>query len=133
MKLIDSSKHFPRYELVCKCGCDQALMSEHFMWRLEAIRKEFGKPMRLTSAYRCPDYNDRIARSGRDGPHTTGRAIDVAVAASRAVALQKVALAYGMTGFGVRQHGAYKSRFLHLDDLPKAPGRPRPHIWTGYA
>ncbi len=43
-----------------------------------------------------------------------------------------IALAHkhGFSGIGLRQHGDYKGRFVHLDDLSNATGRPRPWIWT---
>jgi zinc D-Ala-D-Ala carboxypeptidase len=39
-----------------------------------------------------------------------------------------LALEQGFTGIGVSQKGAI--RFIHVDDLPDAPGQPRPTIWS---
>ena len=32
--------------------------------------------------------------------------------------------------FMLRQRGDYRSRYVHVDDLDKAPGIPRPAIWS---
>ena len=33
-----------------------AEMDEDTMWRLQDLREAYGKPMRITSGYRCPDH-----------------------------------------------------------------------------
>lgn len=119
--------NFSNAELACKCGCG-LLPQRDFMERVQALRLAFGKPMRVTSAARCPDHNSRVSGTGRTGPHTTGRAIDIGVQGGDAVLLLKLALAHGFTGIGVAQKGA--SRFIHLDDLPNGPGCPRPWVWS---
>lgn len=100
-----------------------------FMEKVEALRVIVGKHLPVSSAARCPAHNAKVSKTGLAGPHTTGRAIDLAVRGSDAVALLRSALALGgFTGVGVAQKGG--SRFLHLDDLPDAPGCPRPWIWS---
>ncbi|MEG3637667.1 D-Ala-D-Ala carboxypeptidase family metallohydrolase [Magnetococcus sp. PR-3] len=122
--------HFSHDELQCRCGCGQALMDERFMALLEELRMAFGKPMPLTSAYRCPNHNAAVSSSGHDGPHTTGCAVDVQVAGHDAHALLTLATHHGFTGLGVKQRGTHQSRFIHLDTLNNAQGRPRPWIWS---
>lgn len=101
------------------------------MDRLEQLRMEYGRPMRLTSAYRCPEHNMQCSSTGPVGPHTTGKAVDVAVSGADAHELLALALHFGFAGVGVKQRGSHKSRFLHLDTLDQGPGRPRPTVW-GY-
>lgn len=115
--------HFTKDELACKCGCGM-LPTQEFMERVETLRVAFGKPMRVTSAARCPDHNDRVSGTGRTGPHTTGRAIDLGVRGQDAFEVVRLALMLGFTGIGVAQKGA--SRFIHLDDLTAG----RPTIWS---
>jgi len=119
--------HFSRAELQCHCGCGQCRMDTIFMTRLEQLRVAFGKPMRLSSAYRCPDYNERISKTGRTGPHTTGRAVDVLVSGEDAYRLVQLALEHGFTGIGISQKGAHENRFIHLDDME---GKTRPWVWS---
>ena len=119
--------HFSRHELHCHCGCGQCQMDAAFMARLEQLRRAFGKPMRLSSAYRCPDYNARISHTGKTGPHTTGRAVDVLVSGEDAYRLVQLALEHGFTGIGISQKGPHEKRFIHLDDLD---GTTRPWVWS---
>ena len=118
--------HFSDAELACKCGCG-LLPAQSSQDRLERVRVRFGKPMRVTSGSRCPDYNARVSGTGRTGPHTKG-AFDIGAERGDALTLVRIALEEGFTGIGVQQKGA--GRFIHLDDLPDAPGQPRPTIWS---
>ena len=109
---------FSHGELMCHCGkCGRADMDPGFMEWLVRVREEFDEPMVLTSAFRCPDWNERVSHTGRDGPHTTGKAVDVAIAGPAARRLMEVAIERGVKGIGVKQTGRWGSRFLHLDLL----------------
>jgi zinc D-Ala-D-Ala carboxypeptidase len=105
-------------------------MVREFVEALDILRGEFGRPLRVTSGYRCPKHNAAESTTGLDGPHTTGRAVDLAVCGQEAFALVKLAAARGFTGIGVKQHGPMHKRFVHLDNLPAAAARARPRIWT---
>lgn len=117
--------HFTAKELQCKCGCGM-LPAQDFMDKIERLRVSCGFSMPVTSAARCPEHNARVSGTGRTGPHTTGRAIDLAVDRERAYMVLVAALNMGFTGIGIQQKGA--SRFIHLDDLPFAQGRPT--VWS---
>lgn len=119
--------HFSKEELTCKCGCG-FLPQQDFMNKIEALRQSLGFPLAVTSAARCPDHNARVSGTGRTGPHTTGRAIDLAVQGSQAYMLLSSATFMGFAGIGVAQKGG--GRFIHLDDLPNGPGCPRPFVWS---
>ena len=121
--------YFSSAELSCHC-CGAHPMDPAFLQRLTALRVALGQPMRLSSAYRCPPHNGAVSATGPTGPHTTGRAVDVLVSGAAALELVEQALAYGFTGIGVSQKGPHARRFVHLDDLPTAPGQPRPTIWS---
>lgn len=104
------------------------LPERDFMDKIEELRVRCGFPFLVTSAARCSAYNEKVSKTGAKGPHTTGRAIDIAVLGNRAWELVRVALEAGFTGIGVKQHGS--GRMIHLDDLPPAVDRPRPWIWS---
>jgi len=104
------------------------LPAEDFMRKVETLRLVVGFPLTVTSAARCAKHNRAVSETGDSGPHTTGRAIDFAVDRARALRVVEAALGLGFTGIGVQQKGA--SRFIHIDDLPDAPGQPRPTIWS---
>ena len=118
-------QYFSLEELSCR-HCGEMHMDSGFMAKLVAIRRELGFPLPVTSGYRCPAHNAAVSETGINGPHTTGHAVDIAISGERAYRLLRAALAHGMTGIGIKQHG--DGRFIHLDDLD---GPTRPWIW-GY-
>jgi len=120
-------RHFRREEFACRhCGLN--LISTDFVTKLDELREQFGRPLIVTSGYRCREHNARVSSTGLNGPHTTGRAADFAVDRGDAHRLLGLALDMGFTGIGVNQKG--DGRFIHLDDLTDAPGRPRPTVWS---
>ena len=121
-------QYFTDDELRCKghnCCGGEVMMDATFMYKLDSMRRNAGFPFIVTSGYRCPDYNDKISSTGRDGPHTTGKAVDIAVRGTQAHTVLKLALASGITGVGVDQKG--ESRFIHLDSLTEGT---RPWVWS---
>ena len=124
-------EHFQPGEFKCRCGecgSDGTEMNIEFIFALDQLRERQGSAMVITSGYRCPEYNDRIASTGLDGPHTTGRAADISVSGEKAFHLvQQCTLGGWMRGIGINQRGEYNKRFIHLDDLD---GDNRPRIWT---
>jgi uncharacterized protein YcbK (DUF882 family) len=123
--------HFSAHELACKCGCGGGSDDMHpvTMGRLGALRDSVGA-LPLSSAYRCPAHNTKVSRSGPNGPHTTGQAVDILCKGSKAREVVARAVTHGFTGIGVNQKG--DRRFIHLDDddLDDGPGRPRPWMWS---
>jgi len=112
-------------------------MDPTFMYTMVSMRKELGFAFPVTSGFRCFAYNDDIyVRRGfapgthGSGPHTTGHALDMNLYDARLCAFLELAFKRGMTGFGLKQHGPRNKRFVHIDNLPKAVGQPRPHMWT---
>jgi uncharacterized protein YcbK (DUF882 family) len=126
-------KHFKPAEFACRCGecgSDGNEMNLDFVDSLDQLRERLGYPMTITSGYRCPAYNERISTTGKDGPHTTGRAADVLISGEQAFRLvQQCSLGGWMSGIGIKQKGPHEKRFIHLDDLA-GPDHPRPRIWT---
>jgi len=120
------TEHFTYDELACRCGCGRMEFSDSFLVRLEELRVAFGKPMIITSGYRCPEHNAKVSHTGKTGPHTIG-AVDVGIAGPDAYMLVLLAMQLCFSGIGVSQRG--KVRFIHIDDL-QAPEYPRPRIWS---
>ena len=119
--------HFTDLELACRCGCG-GLPPEATQAKLEALRVAWGKPMRLSSAFRCPSHNVKVSKSGPNGPHTLG-AFDVQVNGEDAFELVKLAMSMGWTGIGLSQKGALATRFIHIDAGLDAT-HPRPRLWS---
>jgi len=116
-------KNFTKAEFDCThCGANQ--MTPAFMSKLQALRMAYGKPMRITSGFRCPQHPIE-AKKAQPGAHASGCACDVGVDGQQAYELMKHAFALGFTGIGVNQKAG--SRFIHLDTLE---GGPRPNVWS---
>lgn len=116
--------NFPDKELTCKCGCGM-LPQLSAVQRLEKLRASCGFPFPLSSAARCSKHNTEVSTTGAAGPHTTGRAFDIAVSGQQAFILVKKALEFGYTGVGISQKGFV--RFVHIDDIASDK---RPAIWS---
>lgn len=102
-------------------------MQVRFMDVLLAIRRSYGRPMRISSAYRHPTHPIEAAKGGLSrGEHTMGACCDVAIEGDAALILLQHALAHGITRVGVQQKGA--GRFLHLG--LGGPGLATPWIWS---
>ena len=111
--------------------CGKVYMKESFMLALERLREACDFPFIISSGYRCPDHNAAVSpATGRDGPHTTGYAADVAVVGDKAYMVMAKAHMVGMTGVGLNQKGPHNQRFVHLDTLNESSTRPRPWVWT---
>lgn len=115
--------------MACK-GTGRIIIVPDFLTLMDELREEFGRPIRINSWYRSPEYNAEVSATGLSGPHTTGRAVDVRIYGGLAMELATIAYELGMTGFGWKQTGPYAGRFLHLDNLENSPSSPRAWTWT---
>ena len=118
--------YFSQAELECRCGCGAMPMQPDFMQKLIALREQLNFPLLITSGYRCAKHNQIVSSTGETGPHTTGRAVDIAIHGEQAFTLITLAKQFGFTGIGIKQHGSHAQRYIHLDDLIIS----RPRIWT---
>ena len=120
--MMDWSRYpnFTEAEFRCRhCGRQQ--MQPALLERLQTLRTQYGKPLPVTSGWRCADHPVEKAKP-HPGMHSTGLAVDLGVQGAEAVAVLRLALGLGFTGIGVQQKGA--GRFLHLDL------RREPTIWS---
>lgn len=133
MQRTKETEHFKIHELQCKCGkCEYPGMDFDFMELLEALRTDpdWDRPMIVSSAYRCPEHNQKVSSTGPDGPHTTAKAIDILCYGRDAYLLVHLAFDYGFSGIFVNQKGDFSQRFIHLDTLWDGEAKgPRP--WLG--
>lgn len=121
--------NFQYKELKCKCGnCGSTgqEMNVEFMDAIQDLRTEFGKPLVITSAYRCRNHPAERNKS-TIGAHPLGVAVDIGIRGADAVELLRLAMKRPIfKGFGISQKGA--SRFIHLDS--GGGNLPRPMIWS---
>ena len=108
---MKESRYFKESEMKCQ-HCGGSAWHQDFMDWLDAVRHEFGKPMVVTSGYRCPDHPIE-AKKPEPGAHATGYAVDIAVRGVDAIELTAIAYKHGCRRIGWNQKGS--ARFVHLD------------------
>jgi len=118
-----ATRNFTDDELRCQCGCGQLNPNPRFsdfMDTVQFLREQYGKPLGVTSAYRCPKHPIESEKDSL-GQHTIA-AIDLRVSRSDAHEVLRLAFQLGFTGIGVNQKGGH--RFIHLDE------REKPNVWS---
>ena len=117
-------RYFTEAELACKCGCGRCEMDEEFMADLDDLREVCGFPFPVTSGYRfeSPDEKESSSTTPGRGPHTTGKAVDIAANARRKFKILEIA--DGITGIGIAK------TFIHLDTLTPEERPSRPCVFT---
>jgi len=84
-------------------------MSEEILHMLDAVRKEYGKPMKINSGYRTEARNKKIG-GVKNSSHLRGLAADISCKNSKdRFALVKLFLKVGFTRIGIA------SSFIHVD------------------
>ena len=111
----DLSRNFNRSEFACKgedCCGHSAPVHPDLIEALQALRDRIGKPLSITSGFRCNRHNQAIG--GEDHSfHTLGMAADVACPDGISPG-QLAALAEGIDLFREGGIGIYPS-WVHLD------------------
>ena len=76
------TKNFNLKEFECKCGCDMPLEVYENVIKLAAelqkLRTYLDRPIKINSAYRCPEHNSKIGGS-KNSQHLLGKASDIVV------------------------------------------------------
>ena len=78
MKNDQLSTHFKRGEFSCHCGCGKDEISMKLIELLEEIRDFFGKPISITSGFRCEAHNKAVGGAPKS-QHCQGIAADIKV------------------------------------------------------
>lgn len=124
--MIDWGKYpnFKREEFQCQ-HCKADGVKEDFVAKIQQLRTKYGKPMRITSGYRCPQHPIE-AKKATPGAHALGLAADIGVEGGEAYRVLQIAFELGFTGIGVQQKGG--GRFIHLDT--RNGELPGPTVWS---
>lgn len=103
--------NFRLHELLTKNRQDTTtILHIPLLEELQAIRDAFGKPIRITSSYRSPEYN-RSVNGATSSQHALGRALDIQpIDGSYLWQLKQVVKNLKKSG-GI---GTYKT-FVHID------------------
>jgi hypothetical protein len=109
------TQHFTLSEFQCKgknCGCQQVLHDPALSAYLQQIRDHFGKPVIITSGYRCKQHNTAVG--GAAGSlHTTGQAADFYISGVAPETIAAFAESIGVKGIGL--YGPEDGNFVHID------------------
>jgi len=116
LNTVQISKHFNLKEFECPC-CHRVKLSPDLVKLLEKIRKKIGKPIVISSGYRCPFHNEAVGGKPHSY-HLLGMAADIVVPHFSPVELGRVAFEAGAPTVIV-----YPSRgFVHIDIREKGLG-----------
>lgn len=109
------SKNFYAYEFDCHghgC-CAETIVDEKLVEYLQKIRDHFGKPIDISSPYRCTVHNKRIG--GATGSyHAEGMAADFVVRGVAPREVAKYAESIGVKGIGLYE-SSKDGYFVHID------------------
>ena len=103
-----NSKNFSSDELKCSC-CGESGVQQWALDKLQAVRDIVGRPLTITSAYRCSNHPVE-SRKSKAGTHNQGIAFDICVSnGAERHELVTAGLLVGANGIGVDKN------FIHLD------------------
>lgn len=112
MNDIRLNDFFNLKEFECPC-CHAVKLSSEALQRLTRFRYIVGRPVTITSGYRCQSENTKIG-GHPNSYHMQGMAIDIYVKGFYLEELLEVAKEVGFHGIGIYS----KKNFLHLDVRP---------------
>ena len=114
-------------ELACKGNgcCSTVLVDELLVEYIQKIRDHFGKPITITSGYRCATHNARVG--GATGSrHNKGQAADIVVQGVAPKKVAQYAESIGIMGIGLYETNS-DGHFVHIDT------RTSKSFWYGQA
>lgn len=125
--MIDWSNYpnFSESEFTCHCGCGQTNMDELFLNKLQRLRMLVGKPITISSGYRCDAHNASI---GGGPEHPLGKAADIVCYGEHARNILRHSGEF--TRIGVKQKGDMSKRFIHLGTADDRDGVQSPWVWS---
>jgi uncharacterized protein YcbK (DUF882 family) len=77
---IQLTKNFSLKEFQCQCknaDCVDIPVDTDFINKIQMIREKYGKPMSISSGYRCQKHNAKIG-GAKASMHMSGKSIDIA-------------------------------------------------------
>ena len=112
------TKNFKIREFNCKCGCKMPLeVYENVIklaGQLQTLRDYTGRPIKINSAYRCPEHNAKIGGS-KTSQHLLGKASDITIQSLKPI--EVYAIIEDLIDFGVMLQGGLGlyDTFVHYD------------------
>jgi len=119
--------NFTPGEFACKSS-KELKISPRILDFLQAWRTHVEERVTINSGYRSPNYNMSVSKTGMDGPHTTGLAVDLATNTQTQYQLLKFVMNYTEPPIGI---GVAKN-FTHVDYCDETVNpkfNVRPNVW----
>ena len=124
---VELSNNFFSHEFNCHGGgcCSQTMVDSQLVIILQKIRDHFGKPVIISSGYRCYIHNRSVGGS-TSSYHAKGMAVDITVEDTAPREVAKFCESIGVNGIGLYETSA-DGYFVHIDT------RPNKYFWYGQA
>lgn len=121
------SANFRVSEFLCKGAgcCTHGQIDDKLVEILQKIRTHFGKPVHITSAYRCSKWNKAVGGVS-NSYHCYGQAADIKVEDTAPAEVAKYAESIGVKGIGLYETDV-DGHFVHVDT------RTTKSFWYGQA
>lgn len=107
---LTNTENFHSVEWECRCGCREDFPIDmeqvHF---LEDLRDRLGRPVTITSGYRCEEYNKKVG-GAKHSQHRLGTATDIIVRGMDVYELYEIVKPMNPKGLGLYEN------FLHIDN-----------------
>ena len=126
-KAVQLSTNFKSTEFDCngkKC-CSKTLIDEQLVEHLQKIRDHFGKPVKISSSYRCEIHNPKVG-GVKSSLHLKGMAADITIEGVSPAEVAKYAESIGIKGIGLYDTSK-DGHFVHIDT------RTKKGFWFGHA
>ena len=115
--------NFKPEEFQCS-HCQELKIHSSIVDLIQEARNDLGS-LSITSGYRCSEHNAAVSKTGANGPHTTGKAIDISVRDSQHRKQIITYFAPIVSGLGIAKS------FIHIDLLTADDGfEMRPNCWV---
>ena len=93
--------------------CSTTIVDEKLVAYVQQIRNHFGKPVTITSPYRCETHNKRVGGATKSY-HMQGKAVDIVIQGVSSREVAKYAESIGILGIGLYETSA-DGYFTHID------------------
>ena len=121
-KLAQQTKEFDCHGQGC---CSTTIIDEKLVEYVQRIRDHFGRPVTITSSYRCEVHNRRVGGATKSY-HMRGQAADIVVQGVSSREVAKYAESIGILGIGLYETSK-DGYFTHIDT------RTTKSFWYGQA
>lgn len=93
--------------------CSSTLVDDKLVTYLQQIREHFGKPVNISSGYRCATHNKNIG-GATNSRHSKGQAADIYITGVAPAEIAKYAESIGILGIGLYETNS-DGFFVHVD------------------